>query len=695
MKIKSMLIAALIVLGGSIHTYGQTFSPSKMKDLLYGVAYYHENMQTERLDTDVKLMKECGINVVRIAESSWGNMEPRDGEFDFGWLDKVIDAMDKANIKIIIGTPTYSIPTWLAKKHPEIIWGGYGMRQNMDLSSSVYRFYSERVIRKLIAHVCKNPSVIGYQIDNETKYLGTTGDSLQIKFVNAMQMKFGTTDSLNKAWGLAYWGQKINAWEDFPKRDGATSPSYKLEWDRFTRNTVTEFLAWQAKIVNQYKRPDQFITLNFDGQTVNGTPGPNTLNNTFDIAKVLDITGFDIYHGSQNSLDGTAISLFGDWARSSKQTNYLILETNIQTQSWSSEWQIPPFDGQVRLCAYSHFAHGANMVGYWHWHSNHYGQETYWKGLLGHDLQPNRVFNEVKQISGELKRIGNHLVDLQTDNKVAILYSGDSYASINFMPFDSKEGYQTVLKQYHDALFKLNMGCDFILPETENWNQYKLIVIPPLYISTDELLVKIRDYVANGGKVLMAFKSGFCNENNGVRPVVMPGILREACGFYYQEFASIWQLGLKSTSISLDTTKCFAKKWVEMIIPEKAQTLLSYNDPFYGKYAAVTQNQFGKGTICYQGSMLSDEMQLRLFKTILSKSGLLNPNEDVAFPVVIKSGRNNLNRQIHYFLNYSGTEKTVKYNFENGQNLLSEKPIGKGSIISLKPWDLAIVEENK
>jgi beta-galactosidase len=251
------------------------------------------------------------------------------------------------------------------------------------------------------------------------------------------------------------------------------------------------------------------------------------------------------------------------------------------------------------------------------------------------------------------------------------------------------------LKQYHDALFKLNVGCDFILPETEDWSKYKLIVIPPLYISSDDLLIKIRDYVANGGQVLMAFKSGFCNENNGVRPLVMPGILREACGFYYQEFASIWQLGLKSKTISLDTTKCFAKKWAEMIIPEKAQTLVSYNDPFYGKYAAVTQNQFGKGSLTYQGTMLSDEMQLKLFKTILSESGPFSPNEEVVFPVVVKSGRNNLNKQIHYFLNYSGVEKTVKYNFEDGQNLLSEKLISKGSLIRLKPWDLAIVEENK
>ena len=175
----------------------------------------------------------------------------------------------------------------------------------------------------------------------------------------------------------------------------------------------------------------------------------------------------------------------------------------------------------------------------------------------------------------------------------------------------------------------------------------------------------------------------------------MPGILREACGFYYQEFASIGQLGLKSTTIKLDTTNCFAKKWAEMIIPEKAQMLLSYNDPFYGKYAAVTQNQFGKGSISYQGTILSDEMQILLFKSILTKAGLFSPHDGMNYPVIIKSGKNNLNRQIHYFLNYSGTEKTIMYGFEDGQNLLLEKQIKKGSLIRLMPWDIAIIEEIK
>ena len=690
---KKHILPFVLMILNSLIAFSQPFNPSKMKEILIGVAYYHENMPYERLDTDVKMMKECGINVVRIAESSWGNMEPQDGVFDFSDVDRVINAMGKASIKLIVGTPTYSIPTWLAREHPEMIWGGYGMRQNMDITNLFYLSYSERIIRKLISHVCNNPAVIGYQIDNETKYLGSTGDSVQIRFIEKMKEKFGSTDSLNKAWGLAYWGQKINDWKDFPARGGATSLSYKLEWDRYTRNLVSEFLAWQAKIVNEYKRQDQFITHNFDGQVYNGTPGPNSLNNTFDIAKVLDVSGFDIYHGSQDALDGTVTSLYGDWVRSSKQTNYFVLETNIQTQSWDSQWQYPPYDHQIRLSAYTHLALGANMVEYWHWHSNHYGQEIYWKGLLSHDLQPNREYYEVKQLTGELKKIESHLINLKIENKTAILYSGDSYSAINFQPFDGKAGYTTILKQYHDALFKLNVGCDFILPTTDDWSKYKLIIIPPLYISSDELLIKIRDYVSKGGHVLMAFKSGFCNLYNGVRPVVMPGLLREACGFYYQEFSSINQLRIKSLTMNIDSTNCYADKWAEMIIPEKASVLVSYQHPFFGKYAAVTQNRFGKGELTYQGTMLSETMQTKLIKSVLENVGLLQETHDVVFPIVVKHGSNDYNKEIHYYFNYSGMEKSVTYSYKRGTSLFTKSDINHGTAIVLKPWDVAIIEE--
>src|ERR1700674_2252933 len=150
------------------------FAPDKMDTVLYGAAYYTEYMPYERLEKDVQLMQQAGISVVRLGESSWGLWEPQDGRFEYAWMDRVVDRMQKAGIKVIMGTPTYSVPAWMYKEHPEIFitrFGGqtitYGYRQNTDLANTTYRFYCERIIHKLLEHYKNNPTVIGWQIDNE------------------------------------------------------------------------------------------------------------------------------------------------------------------------------------------------------------------------------------------------------------------------------------------------------------------------------------------------------------------------------------------------------------------------------------------------------------------------------------------------------------------------------------------------
>ena len=157
---------------------GQAATPGTMTNVLYGAAYYHEYEPYERLDKDVALMKEAGLTVVRMGESTWSLWEPEDGKFEYAWMDRVVDAMGKAGIKVIMGTPTYSIPTWMIDEHPEILARplggaavGYGMRQNMDTDNPKFRFYAERLIPNLVAHYKDNPTVIGWQIDNETSLL--------------------------------------------------------------------------------------------------------------------------------------------------------------------------------------------------------------------------------------------------------------------------------------------------------------------------------------------------------------------------------------------------------------------------------------------------------------------------------------------------------------------------------------------
>ena len=670
------------------------FRADQMDTILYGAAYYPEYMPYERTDEDIALMKKAGINVVRVGESTWGLWEPEDGRFEYAWMDRVIGKLHAAGIRVILGTPTYSIPAWMYKKHPEMVvvrLGGqrlyYGPRQNTDLMNATYRSYCERVIRKILEHYKDNPAIIGYQIDNETSSAGAANPDVQAGFKDYLESKFKTVDQLNKLWGLNYWGQRLNNWDELPPRDGILNPGWKLEWERYSQWETTDFLAWQAKLVIEYKRPDQFITTDFAGP-------PNPVVSEFDVAKSLDIVAANPYHGTQDDFDGETSTYEGDYSRSLKRTNYLITETNAEAIGWDSKDQFPPYDGQLRLDVYTHVSSGANMVEYWHWHSLHYGQETYWKGVLGHDLQPGRPYDEVSRTAHELQGIGPEIADLRIKNQVAVLYSRDSYYGIEFMKFSDRVNYSSILHQMYDALYHANIGVDFLFPESTNLSDYKVILVPPLYIASDALLARLSDFVKNGGHLVVAFKSVFCNEYSTVRSEMMPGPLKEAAGFHYQAFSSLQQpLPLKDDPfhVGIDNK---VSEWAEMIVPDTAKALAYYDHPFFEKYAAITRNEFGKGSLTYEGTVLTDKLQKAVLLGVLDEAGLAASDQKIPAAVHVKHAQNRQGKILHFYLNYSSSSQIVPYAYGSGTNLLSPgSAVTPGQSLPLQPWDLAIVEE--
>lgn len=669
------------------------FAPDKMDTILYGAAYYHEYMPYERLDKDVELMKKAGINVVRVGESTWGLWEPEEGKFEYAWMDRVIDRMHQAGIRVILGTPTYSIPAWLYKKHPEIVvtkLGGeylyYGLRQNVDLSNPVYRTYCERVIRKILQHYKDNPAVIGYQIDNETFSYGIKDENVQKGFAAYLQKKFKTVDELNRVWGLNYWGQQLNNWSELPPRDGILNPGWKLEFERYTQSMPVDFLVWQRKIVAEYKRPDQFVTHDLAGP-------PNAGIDELGITAAVDIMAANPYHDTQELFDGADSSLRGDYTRSLMQTNYLITETNAQTIGWDAKDQYPPYDGQLRLDVYTHLSSGANMVEYWHWHSLHYGQETYWKGVLSHDLEPGRAYEEVSKIAHELQRIGPEIVNLKRVNEVAILYSNDSGHGISYMPYSDQSNYYTVLRQIYMALYRQNVSVDFVFPTTRDLSRYKVILVPPLYVASDELLNRLSDYVNHGGNLVVAFKSGFTNEYSTVRWTMAPGPLRKAAGLRYQEFSRLRKpLALKGDPFKAGE-KNLVSEWADMLVLEGAQPLAYYEHPFFGNYPAITRNRFGGGTLTYEGTVLTDELQQKVMSSVLESAGLLGPDQSLPAAVRVKHGTNGQGKTIHYYLNYSSEQQMVTYPYKAGTDLLSGSAVKSSQQLTLKPWDAMIVRE--
>ena len=614
-----------------------------------------------------------------------------------------MDAMEEAGINVIIGTPTYAIPTWMVKSHPDVMAetvkgrGIYGARQIMDITHPVYRFYAERVIRKLMECTAHRKCVIGFQVDNETKYYGTAGKNVQEKFVKYLRKKFNNDlDAMNHEFGLDYWSNRINAWEDFPDVRGTINGSLGAEFEKFQRTLVDEFLSWQADIVNEYRREDQFITHNFDFEWRGYSYGVQPDVNHYHAAKALTIAGTDIYHPTQDDLTGAEIAFGGDMTRSLKRDNYLVLETEAQGYpGWT------PYKGQLRLQAYSHLASGANSVMYWHWHSIHNSFETYWRGLLSHDMQENAPYREACIIGNEFFRLGSHLVNLKKKNDVAILVSNEALTALKWFGIeataagDNGIGYNDVVRWLYDALFKMNIECDFVWPESDNLDQYKAIFVPALYAAPDELLEKLKQYTANGGTLVATFKTAFANENVKVSHEMQPHILSNCFGISYQQFTFPKNTGLSGSIINGIAKgadeEAEAKVFMELLMPQEAEVLASYDHYNWKEYAAITKNHYRKGTAIYIGCMTDDNTLKAVLTEALNSAEVEIP--EYSWPVIIRKGTNDLGKCVRYILNYSAEEQNVVYHGADGTELFSEESVQDGDTVTVLPWNVKIIEE--
>ncbi len=663
--------------------------------ILYGAAYYDEYTPVDRVDEDARMMKTAGISVVRIAESTWGTLEPQPGVFDFSHVDRMLAAMHRQGIKVIVGTPTYAVPTWLARQHPNVlvvnpsgVRAQYGPRQNMDISDPDYRAAAERVIVALIDHVKDHPAVIGYQLDNETKAYNTSGPNVQAAFVARMKRTWPDLNALNAAWGLNYWSNRINRWEDFPSTNASINASMSNAFAEFQRSLVTDFLTWQATLVRAHAKPGQFLTQNFDLAWQGHSYGIQPEVDHWKSARPLDIAGIDIYHPSQDKLTGIEIAFGGDVSRSMRNgQNYLVLETEAQG---FAQWT--PYPGQLRLQAFSHLASGAQMIEYWHWATTANAVETYWRGLLTQDYKPNPVYAEASTVGADLKRLGPKLAGMTKRNRVAIYVSNRALSAFDsFKP--NGVSYNQVVRPFYDALYRMNVEVDILSPDsTTALDEYQLIVVPALYAASDAEIGRLNGYAKRGGHLLYTFKSGFSDENTKVRYATQPGAIAEAAGVGYQLFATPDGVSLDGDPFSVGAADNKVRWWMEMLTPTTATVVARYSHPSWPAAAAMTRNVWGKGEVSYIGFMPTDAMIDKIIASEVERAGVQSSLPGVRFPVIVKGGMLKNGHQVHYLFNYSASSQQVSLR-RSGVELLKSRKISSGQLIQLAPWDVAIVED--
>lgn len=686
----------------------------KTDKLYFGAAYYSEYLPYDRVEKDMEMMEKAGMNVIRIAESTWSTLEPQEGVYDFTHIDRMLDAAARHHISVIVGTPTYAVPTWLVKKYPDILaitQNGrerYGHRQNMDITNPDYLSHAERVIRVLMEHVKDVPHVIGYQLDNETKSYGTAGPRVQTMFVDYLKEKFPDIDEFNHEFGLDYWSNRVNDWEDFPDVRGTINQSLAAEFYKFQRSLVTKFLSWQADIVREYKRENQFITQNFDFDWTTHSIGYQSQVDQYDAARCMTVAGADIYHPSNEELTGAEITVCGNISRSLKKDNYLILETEAQGLT---PWL--PYPGQLRLQAYSHIANGSNSVMYWHWHSIHNAIESYWKGVLSHDFSENETYREAVVIGNEWNKIGSHLKNLKKENKIAIMLDNASLTGFTQFPLEKAgaNGYNTVMRWFSDALYRLNIEYDMISSREQDFSGYECLIVPALYSAPESLLLELDSYVRSGGHLITTFRSGFSDEYLKIYPDMQPHILHECLGLHYDQFTHPHHVDIvpvqsdvmaaaqehfshpDDSAFSLTSSAC---EWMELITCDTAVPVLKYSHPAYERYAAAAKNQYGNGSTLYFGTMFeNDELLESVLLSFLHEAGFSGgdlSSDAPHYPLIVKRGINDSGKELCYYLNYSKDPVSVTHHGKNGVDLISETAIVCGDKIDLGGWGVAVVE---
>ena len=686
----------------------------KTEKLYFGAAYYSEYLPYDRVEKDMEMMEKAGMNVIRIAESTWSTLEPQEGVYDFTHIDRMLDAAARHHISVIVGTPTYAVPTWLVKKYPDILaitQNGrerYGHRQNMDITNPDYLSHAERVIRVLMEHVKDVPHVIGYQLDNETKSYGTAGPRVQAMFVDYLKENFPDINDFNHEFGLDYWSNRVNDWDDFPDVRGTINQSLAAEFCKFQRSLVTKFLSWQADIVREYKRDDQFITQNFDFDWTTHSIGYQSQVDQYDASRCMTVAGADIYHPSNEELTGAEITVCGNISRSLKKDNYLILETEAQGLT---PWL--PYPGQLRLQAYSHIANGSNSVMYWHWHSIHNAIESYWKGVLSHDFSENETYREAVVIGNEWKKIGSHLKNLKKENKIAIVLDNASLTGFTQFPLENAgaNGYNTVMRWFSDALYRLNIEYDMISSKERDFSSYECLIVPALYSAPESLLLALDSYVRNGGHLITTFRSGFSDEYLKIYPDMQPHILHECLGLHYDQFTHPHHVDIvpvqsdvmaaaqkhfshpDDSAFSLTSSAC---EWMELITCDTAVPVLKYSHPAYERYAAAAKNQYGNGSTLYFGTMFeNDELLESVLLSFLHETGFSGgdlSSDAPHYPLIVKRGINDSGKELCYYLNYSKDPVSVTHRGKDGIELVSETSIVCGDKIDLGGWGVAVVE---
>jgi beta-galactosidase len=662
-----------------------------------GVDYYPEHWPQERWETDARLMREAGFNIVRLAEFAWIDFEREEGRYEFDWLDKALEILGRNGIAAILGTPTAAMPAWVAHKYPEVMAMekngerlAWGVRKNNCFSTPVYRRLSQSITRAMATHFAANPAIIGWQTDNEFGGPVCYCEMCRAAFQNWLRGRHGSLDELNRAWGTHFWGEKYTAWEEIvlPTDDSTYNPSLLLDFKRFNSWQNVTFQAEQVAILRQVC-PGHFVTHNFMGLF--------SELNYYDLAKDLDFVSWDNYPVGGKPDIPTYASGAADIMRGLKRQNFWIMETTAGPAGWGAMGRNPR-PGEIRKVALQQVAHGCDNLIWFRWRTCTAGREQYWHGLLGHDGVPRRRYQEAAQTAAEMRKLEPALSGTTVKADVAIVYDYESNWAFNFQPaYAAKptgwesgwwgQNYTQAVERYYNALFRKGVNVDMI-PPTADFSAYKVVIAPHLYILQDETAKRLNDYVAKGGVLLTDCRTGVKDETSLCYDRPLPGLLSEMLGILIGEYESIADGAEYTFSAKGNLSGIYtAGRFADWIIPQRAESLGEFRPWHMQGFAPVTRNRFGLGWGYYCGVIVKEPgFYQRLIEEVLEEAGV----PMMALPEGVEASRRVGDvGGLLFLINHLETEQTVSVP-DGAYDLLSGKKTG--SRLTLERYGIAVLK---
>ncbi len=621
----------------------------KLTHLTLGVCYYPEHWDKELWKDDLKRMKECGIEVIRIAEFAWNKFEPQEGIFTFEFFDEFMDLALKEDMKVIFCTPTATPPAWMSEKYPEILNADmdghivrHGLRRQHNMNSPKYREFTARIVEKLAEHYNKYPNIILWQLDNEIncecdRYYS---ESDHRAFRDYVKNRYGTLENYNKEIGADFWNQTYTDWSEvyLPRRTNfgnMGNPHVGLLEKHFISDTAIDYLKLQADILRNYTK----VPITTNGvfghldyhKLVNGVLDFITYDNypNFAYERRLDVS-------RQNGMRDRNTSCYLSNIRSISPV-FGIMEQQSGPSGWNFRMEQPaPKPGQVRLWTLQAIAHGADFVSYFRWRTCTFGTEIYWHGLNDYSNIPNRRIEELCRTYRDIQKLQS-LCGTDYAAEAAILKDYDNIWDGEEDIWHS-EADRISSDSWFRAFQKKHIPFNFvyITDETspDELKNYKLVVYPHPTIFTEKRAALLEAYIKQGGTVIFGCRTGYKKPNGSCYMMPMPGYAAELVGAEVEEFTFLSPYDSEQF-VTIGDARISAPCFNDVLKITDGEAIGTFDSNYYAGKPAVSAKKLGRGMAYYFGGAFGEDTA-RYFIDSIGLEAPLHLNELMDLPEEIE-----------------------------------------------------------